>query len=175
MWLWPRKVPSMYETNNEINKFKNSTFVFTHSYYTGIHTRDCHGLLDFQLPTQTVLITIKVGSLILAWVEVNLMQLYVRIFVSDLLQADGFLRFPWPIELTSQYDGNIIESNVKHTYHIYIALTLFTYKWFIVAKKVNILEIKRWTQKLHSNLIDSLIPINRKNLFETNLITARLH
>lgn len=170
MWLWPQCMKLTMKLTNSKIPHLSLHIVIIPVYIPGI-VMD----LDFQLPTQTVLITIKVGSLILARVEVNLIQLYVRIFVSDLLQADRFLRFTRPIELTSQYDGNIIESNVKHTYHIYIALTLFTYKWFIVAKKVNILDIKRWTQKLHSNLIDSLIPINRKNLFETNLITARLH
>ena len=39
---------------------------------------------------------------------------YVIKFVSDLWQVAGFHHFPPPMKLTARYNGNIVESGVKH-------------------------------------------------------------
>ena len=57
--------------------------------------------LDLQLPMQSVHITTEVASLNPDHGNVYLIQHYVIKFVSDLLQDDGFFRFPSPIKLTA--------------------------------------------------------------------------
>ena len=58
--------------------------------------------MDSQLPMQSVPITTKYVSLNPTYGEVySIQQYYVIMFVNDLRQVSGFLRFPSPIKLTS--------------------------------------------------------------------------
>ena len=54
--------------------------------------------MDSQLPMQSVPITTKYVSLNPAYGEVySIQQYYVIMFINDLRQVSGFLRFPSPI------------------------------------------------------------------------------
>jgi hypothetical protein len=57
--------------------------------------------LDLQLYEQSVPINTKVVSSNSVHGEVYTIQHYVKKFVIDLRQVDGFLRFPPPIKLTA--------------------------------------------------------------------------
>jgi hypothetical protein len=63
---------------------------------------------------QSVPITTNVVSSNPTHGEVYSIKNYVLKFVCDLRQVGDFLRFPPPIELTTRYNWNIVESGVKH-------------------------------------------------------------